>query len=35
MPDIHLGTVATVGSVIAKVDAVIPSTVVVDIGCGI
>ena len=34
MPDIHLGIGATVGSVIATVDAVIPSAVGVDIGCG-
>jgi tRNA-splicing ligase RtcB len=34
MPDIHLGRGATVGSVIATTDAVIPSAVGVDIGCG-
>ena len=34
MPDIHLGIGATVGSVIATVDSVIPSAVGVDIGCG-
>ncbi len=34
MPDIHLGKGATVGSVIATTDAVIPAAVGVDIGCG-
>lgn len=34
MPDVHLGRGATVGSVIATTDAVIPSAVGVDIGCG-
>ncbi|WP_062269365.1 RtcB family protein [Endozoicomonas arenosclerae] len=34
MPDIHLGRGATVGSVIATTDAVIPAAVGVDIGCG-
>lgn len=34
MPDIHLGTGATVGSVIPTLSAVIPSAVGVDIGCG-
>ncbi|GAC16624.1 RtcB family protein [Aliiglaciecola lipolytica] len=34
MPDIHLGVGATVGSVIATTDAIIPSAVGVDIGCG-
>jgi RNA-splicing ligase RtcB len=34
MPDAHVGIGATVGSVIPTVDAVIPSAVGVDIGCG-
>lgn len=34
MPDAHLGLGATVGSVIATSDAVIPAAVGVDIGCG-
>lgn len=34
MPDAHLGLGATVGSVIPTRDAVIPSAVGVDIGCG-
>ncbi len=34
MPDVHLGNGATVGSVIATRDAVVPSAVGVDIGCG-
>ncbi|MDO6694545.1 RtcB family protein [Aliiglaciecola sp. 3_MG-2023] len=34
MPDIHLGNGATVGSVIATTEAVIPAAVGVDIGCG-
>jgi tRNA-splicing ligase RtcB len=34
MPDVHLGKGATVGSVIAMKDAVAPSAVGVDIGCG-
>lgn len=34
MPDVHLGYGATVGSVIAMRDAVSPSAVGVDIGCG-
>ena len=34
MPDVHLGMGATVGSVIAMRDAVSPSAVGVDIGCG-
>jgi len=34
MPDCHLGKGATVGSVIATRDAVIPAAVGVDIGCG-
>lgn len=35
MPDVHLGKGATVGSVIAMKDAVSPSAVGVDIGCGV
>lgn len=35
MPDVHLGTGATIGSVIATRGAIIPSAVGVDIGCGI
>ena len=34
MPDAHLGIGATVGSVIATKDAIIPAAVGVDIGCG-
>ncbi len=34
MPDVHLGKGATVGSVIAMRNAVSPSAVGVDIGCG-
>lgn len=34
MPDVHLGKGATVGSVIAMRQAVSPSAVGVDIGCG-
>lgn len=34
MPDVHLGKGATVGSVIATKDAIIPAAVGVDIGCG-
>ena len=34
MPDCHLGIGATIGSVIATRDAVIPAAVGVDIGCG-
>jgi tRNA-splicing ligase RtcB len=34
MPDVHFGKGATVGSVIAMKDAVAPSAVGVDIGCG-
>jgi len=34
MPDVHLGLGATVGSVMATLDAVIPAAVGVDIGCG-
>lgn len=35
MPDVHLGKGATVGSVIAMRDAVSPSAVGVDLGCGV
>jgi tRNA-splicing ligase RtcB len=35
MPDVHLGKGATVGSVIAMKQAVAPSAVGVDIGCGV
>lgn len=34
MPDVHLGKGATVGSVVATKNAVIPAAVGVDIGCG-
>lgn len=34
MPDVHVGMGATIGSVIATKDAVIPAAVGVDIGCG-
>jgi tRNA-splicing ligase RtcB len=34
MPDVHAGIGATVGSVIATRDAIIPAAVGVDIGCG-
>lgn len=34
MPDVHAGYGSTVGSVIATREAIIPSTVGVDIGCG-
>ncbi|WP_422133852.1 RtcB family protein [Endozoicomonas sp. ALD040] len=34
MPDIHLGKGATIGSVIATTEAIIPAAVGVDIGCG-
>ncbi len=34
MPDVHLGIGATVGSVIATQNAIIPAAVGVDIGCG-
>jgi tRNA-splicing ligase RtcB (3'-phosphate/5'-hydroxy nucleic acid ligase) len=34
MPDVHLGKGATVGSVIATKQAIIPASVGVDIGCG-
>lgn len=35
MPDVHLGKGATVGSVVAMRNAVSPSAVGVDIGCGV
>jgi tRNA-splicing ligase RtcB (3'-phosphate/5'-hydroxy nucleic acid ligase) len=34
MPDVHWGKGATVGSVIATKDAIVPAAVGVDIGCG-
>ena len=34
MPDVHTGIGATVGSVIATRQAIIPAAVGVDIGCG-
>ncbi len=34
MPDVHVGIGATVGSVIATKEAIIPAAVGVDIGCG-
>src|SRR5437899_9360756 len=34
MPDCHYGKGATVGTVLATTDAVIPAAVGVDIGCG-
>ena len=34
MPDAHLGMGATVGSVVATTDSIIPAAVGVDIGCG-
>lgn len=34
MPDVHLGIGATIGSVIATRQAIIPAAVGVDIGCG-
>lgn len=34
MPDVHLGKGATIGSVIATTDCVMPAAVGVDIGCG-
>ena len=34
MPDVHLGIGATIGSVIATHQAIIPAAVGVDIGCG-
>lgn len=35
MPDTHWGMGATIGSVIATVDAIVPAAVGVDIGCGL
>lgn len=34
MPDVHLGIGATIGSVLATQEAVVPAAVGVDIGCG-
>ena len=34
MPDVHVGIGATIGSVIATHEAIIPAAVGVDIGCG-
>src|SRR6266702_3374913 len=34
MPDAHIGIGATVGTVVATKDAIIPAAVGVDIGCG-
>src|SRR6185312_6431673 len=34
MPDVHVGIGATVGSVVATIDAIVPAAVGVDIGCG-
>ncbi len=34
MPDVHLGIGATIGSVIATREAIVPAAVGVDIGCG-
>lgn len=34
MPDVHVGTGATVGTVVPTKDAIVPSMVGVDIGCG-
>jgi len=34
MPDVHVGSGATVGSVISTVGAIVPAAVGVDIGCG-
>jgi tRNA-splicing ligase RtcB len=34
MPDVHFGRGATVGSVVATIDALIPAAVGVDLGCG-
>ena len=34
MPDVHFGIGATVGSVIATDQAIVPAAVGVDIGCG-
>ncbi len=34
MPDVHVGTGATVGSVIPTIAAIIPAAVGVDLGCG-
>ena len=34
MPDVHVGKGATIGSVIATTQAIIPAAVGVDLGCG-
>ncbi len=34
MPDVHLGLGATIGCVMATIDAIVPAAVGVDIGCG-
>jgi len=34
MPDVHLGKGSTIGSVVPTINAIIPSSVSVDIGCG-
>ena len=34
MPDVHLGIGATVGSVIPTINAIVPASVGVDLGCG-
>jgi len=34
MPDVHVGIGATIGSVVATRDAIVPAAVGVDIGCG-
>lgn len=34
MPDTHLGKGSTVGSVVATIDAIVPASIGVDIGCG-
>ncbi|MCZ6842345.1 MAG: RtcB family protein, partial [SAR324 cluster bacterium] len=35
MPDVHYGIGATVGTVLASINMVIPAAVGVDIGCGV
>ena len=35
MPDVHLGSGATIGTVIASENVIVPSAVGVDIGCGV
>ncbi len=34
MPDVHVGLGSTIGSIIPTIDAIIPASVGVDIGCG-